>query len=205
MRRNRFLLLVFAGLCVLAVAGCAKHEIANVGSTGKNIICFGDSITFGYGANAGEDFPTQLGKLMHMPIINAGVSGDTSTEGLARLDQDVLEKNPRLVLIEFGGNDFIKNVPMEETIKNTEEMIDRIQARGSMVALVDISAGMFMGAYRGVFAKIAVKKKAIFIPSLLDKIITNPSMKSDFLHPNAAGYKEIARRIKSKIEVYLKK
>ena len=74
---------------------------------------------------------------------------------------------------------------MQETIKNTEEMIDKIQAKGAMVALVDISAGMFMRAYRGVFAKIAVKKNAIFIPSVLDKIITNPSMKSDFLHPNA--------------------
>ena len=195
--------MVFISLCVLALFGCAKREITNLGSKGKNIICFGDSITFGYGANMGEDFPTQLGKLMDAPVINAGVSGDTSTEALARLEKDVLEKDPRLVLIEFGGNDFIKNVPMEETIKNTEEMIDRIQARGAMVAVVDISAGMFMRAYRGVFAKVAVKKNAIFIPSLLDKIITNPSMKSDFLHPNATGYKEIARRINSKISVYL--
>lgn len=205
MKRNRILVLVFISLCVLALFGCAKREIVNVGSKGKNIICFGDSITFGYGANAGEDFPTQLRKLMNAPVINAGLSGDTSTEALARLDHDVLEKNPRLVLIEFGGNDFIKNVPMQETIKNTEEMIDKIQAKGAMVALVDISAGMFMRAYRGVFAKIAVKKNAIFIPSVLDKIITNPSMKSDFLHPNGSGYKEIARRIKSKIEVYLQK
>ena len=205
MKRNRILVLVFISLCVLALFGCAKREIVNVGSKGKNRICFGDSITFGYGANAGEDFPTQLRKLMNAPVINAGLSGDTSTEALARLDHDVLEKNPRLVLIEFGGNDFIKNVPMQETIKNTEEMIDKIQAKGAMVALVDISAGMFMRAYRGVFAKIAVKKNAIFIPSVLDKIITNPSMKSDFLHPNGSGYKEIARRIKSKIEVYLQK
>ena len=205
MKRNRVLFLTFIGLCILVIFGCAKREITNVGSKGKNIICFGDSITFGYGANAGEDFPTQLGKLMNTMVINAGISGDTSTEALARLDQDVLEKNPRLVLIEFGGNDFIKNVPMQETIKNTEEMIDKIQARGAMVAVVDISAGMFMRAYRGVFAKIAVKKNAIFIPSLLDKIITNPSMKSDFLHPNATGYKEIASRIKSKISVYLQK
>ena len=203
MRRNRVLLLAFISLCVLALVGCAKREIKNLGSKGKNIICFGDSITFGYGAIAGEDFPTQLGKLMNLPVINAGLSGDTSTEALARLDEEVLKKKPRLVLIEFGGNDFIKNVPMQDTIKNTEEMIDRIQARGSMVAVVDISSGLFMRAYRGAFARIAAKKDAIFIPSLLNKIITNPSMKSDFLHPNAAGYKEIARRIKNKIEVYL--
>ncbi|MGA2774935.1 MAG: GDSL-type esterase/lipase family protein [Candidatus Omnitrophota bacterium] len=205
MKRNRFLILVFVSLCVLGLIGCTKREIANTASRGKNIICFGDSITFGYGANTGEDFPTQLGKLIDMPVINAGVSGDTSTEGLERLDSDVLQKDPYLVLIEFGGNDFIKNVPEEVTTRNTEEMIDRIQAQGAMVALIDISAGMFMGRYRGLFARIAARKKAIFIPSILDKIITNPSMKSDFLHPNAAGYREIALRIQNKTALYLKK
>ena len=198
----KWLFIVFATF--VALTGCAKREIININSAGKNIICFGDSITFGYGANAGEDFPTQLGKLIDTPVINAGVSGDTSTEALARLDQAVLEKNPRLVLIEFAGNDFIKNVPKETTVKNITEMIDRIQARGAMAALVDISAGMFMRDYRAILANLAVKKKAIFISSILDKIITNPSMKSDFLHPNAAGYREIARRIKSAISVYLK-
>jgi lysophospholipase L1-like esterase len=205
MKRNNLLIFVFLCSCVIGLAGCAEREIANTDSRGKNIICFGDSITFGYGAGSGEDYPAQMGKLIDMPVINAGLSGDTSTEGLARLDSDVLQKDPYLVLIEFGGNDFIKNVPEEKTIKNTEEMVDKIQAKGAMVALVDISAGMFMRRYRGLFAKIAVKKKAIFIPSALNKIITNPSMKSDFLHPNASGYKEIAYRIKNRIEVYLKK
>ena len=199
------LIFIFLCSCVIGLTGCAEREIANTDSGGKNIICFGDSITFGYGAGTGEDYPTQMGKLIDMPVINAGLSGDTSTEGLVRLDSDVLQKDPYLVLIEFGGNDFIKNVPEEMTIKNTEEMIDKIQAKGAMVALVDISAGMFMGRYRGLFAKVAAKKKAIFIPSVLNKIITNPSMKSDFLHPNASGYTEIARRIKNGIGAYLKK
>jgi len=205
MRRNRALFLTLVSLCVLAFVGCGKREIKNLGSKGKNIICFGDSITFGYGAGAGEDFPAQLGKLTSIPVINAGISGDTSTEALVRLEDDVLKKDPCLVLIEFGGNDFIKNVPMQDTIKNTEEMVDKIQARGAMVAIVDISSGLFMRAYRGELAKIAAKKNAIFIPCVLDKIITNPSMKSDFLHPNAAGYKEISCRINNKISDYLKK
>ncbi|MFA5276193.1 MAG: GDSL-type esterase/lipase family protein [Candidatus Omnitrophota bacterium] len=204
MKRNRFLVFLFVSLCAIGLTGCLKREITNTASKGKNIICFGDSITFGYGANPGEDFPAQLCKLIGSLVINAGVSGDTSTEGLERLDSDVLQKDPYLVLIEFGGNDFIKNVPEDVTIKNTEEMIDRIQAKGAMVALVDISAGMFMGRYRTLFAQIAAKKKAIFIPSVLNKIITNPSMKSDFLHPNASGYKEAAKRIQKAISPYLK-
>ncbi|MCX5710912.1 MAG: GDSL-type esterase/lipase family protein [Candidatus Omnitrophica bacterium] len=205
MKRNKLLVFAFLGLCVFGLTGCAKREIKNINSKGTSIICFGDSITFGYGADPGEDFPTQLGKLLGREVINAGVSGDTSTEGMLRLDKEVLERNPLLVLIEFGGNDFIKKVPKETTIKNTREFIRRIQARGAMVAIVDISAGLFLRDYRLLFAKIAREEGCIFIPAVLTKLITNPSMKSDFLHPNAAGYQVVARRVQAAINPYLKK
>ncbi|MCX5709886.1 MAG: GDSL-type esterase/lipase family protein [Candidatus Omnitrophica bacterium] len=203
MKRNKLLILAFLGLCVFGLTGCAKREIKNINSKGTSIICFGDSITFGYGANPGEDFPTQLGKLLGREVINAGVSGDTSTEGMLRLDKEVLERDPLLVLIEFGGNDFIKKVSREATIKNTREFIRRIQARGAMVAIVDISAGLFLRDYRLLFAKIAREEGCIFIPAVLTKLITNPSMKSDFLHPNAAGYKIVAQRIAEAIRPFL--
>jgi lysophospholipase L1-like esterase len=82
-------------------------------------------------------------------------------------------------------------------------MAERIQARGAMVAIADISAGIFMREYRLAYKKIAREKSAIFIPSILSGIITNPSMKSDFLHPNAAGYKIIAEHIFRAIKPYL--
>jgi len=204
MKKNSLYGLIILFFCLAAFSGCQQREIANRASKGKNIICFGDSITFGYGANPGDDFPSQLAKLVSMPVLNEGISGDTSVEGLQRIQASVLDKDPYLVLIEFSGNDFIKNVPEAVTMKNIEKMIERIQAGGAMVAIVDISAGMFMQRYRALLAKIAERKKAIFIPSLLDKIITNPSMKSDFLHPNAAGYKEVAGRIRAKIAPFLK-
>jgi len=189
---------------ILTLVGCGKVEIKNFGAKGKNIICFGDSITFGYGAGPGEDYPTNLAKLTSIPVINAGVSGDTTIEALKRLDADVLSKKPRLVIVEFCGNDFLKKVPLADTVKNLNQIIDRIQDKGIMVALVDISAGMFFQEYRAEFKKLARKKMAIFIPSVLNKIITNPAMKSDFLHPNAAGYQVVASRIYQKIEPYLK-
>ena len=185
-------------------AGCAKEEIRNLDAKGESIICFGDSITFGYGANPGEDYPTALGKLVKLPVINAGVDGDTSFDALKRLDQDVLSKNPRLVIVEFCGNDFLKKIPKETTIKNLSEVIDRIQAKGIMVALVDISAGLFFREYRTAFKKLAEEKQAIFIPVVLYKIITNPSMKSDFFHPNARGYKVVASRVYNAIARYIK-
>jgi acyl-CoA thioesterase I len=202
MKKVKLKLLVAAGLVILC--GCSKPQILNQKSQGENVICFGDSITFGYGANPGEDYPTTLAKLVRTPVINAGVDGDTTFEALERLENDVLTKNPRLVIVEFCGNDFLKNVPKEDTVKNLTLIIDRIQKSGAMVALVDISSGFFLQGYRQAFKKLAKQKKAIFIPGLLDKIITSPAMKSDFFHPNARGYQIIAKRIYQGISGYVK-
>ncbi len=187
----------------IILSGCAKQEIKNRDAKGKNIICFGDSVTFGYGVAPGEDYPTALSKLTPIPVINAGIDGDTTFLALERLQNDVLAKGPRLVIVEFCGNDFIKKIPREDTLNNLSKIIDRIQEKGAMVALVDISAGLFFREYRSAFKKLATEKGAIFIPVVLSKIITNPAMKSDFLHPNARGYKIIASRIYNVIKRYI--
>ncbi len=200
----RILTSVFCLLFSVLSAGCVKSEIKNIDSKGENIICFCDSITFGYGANPGEDYPTALGKTVKLPVINAGMDGDTTFTALERLENDVLVKSPRLVIVEFCGNDFLKKIPREDTVNNLAKIISRIQDTGAMVALVDISAGMFFKEYRQAFKKLAHKKKAIFIPAVLSRIITNPSMKSDFLHPNVRGYKIVANRIHQAIAAYIK-
>lgn len=203
--KRAFYVFLFFALCFTALVffNRAKKEIRNIGSKGENIICFGDSLTFGYGASPGEDYPAVLEKLVKLPVINAGKDGDTTFTALERLDNDVLAKNPRLVIVEFCGNDFLKKIPKEDTIKNLDKIISRIQEKGSMAALVDISAGMFFQEYRQAFKKLADKKKAVFIPVVLSRIITNPSMKSDFFHPNFRGYKIIAKRVHRVISRYI--
>jgi len=188
---------------ILVLAGCAKPEIRNANNTGSNIICFGDSITFGYGANPGEDYPSELRPMVKLPVINAGEDGDTTFLALERLDNDVLAKDPRLVIVEFCGNDFLKKIPREDTVKNLSRIIDRIQEKGAMVALVDISSGIFFKEYRRDFKRLAREKKAIFVPSVLSRIITNPEMKSDFFHPNEKGYKVVAGRVYKAIAPYI--
>jgi lysophospholipase L1-like esterase len=173
-------------------------------SKGKNIICFGDSITFGYGVAPGEDYPSVLDKMtIDIPVINAGIDGDTSAEALKRIESDVFDRDPLLVIIEFSGNDFLRQIPKETTVHNIKEMVRRAQARKAMVAIVDISAGLFLRDYRVAFNSLAKEEGAIFVPSVLSGIITNPSMKSDFIHPNADGYKIIAQRVYRAIMPYL--
>lgn len=208
MRVNKILtfivVILISGTVFLLPVIYAKREIKNMDSKGKNIICFGDSITFGYGVNTGEDYPTALAKLTTKPVINVGVDGDTSFDGLKRIKADVLEKDPYLVLIEFSGNDFIKKVPIDSTIANVKKMVLQAQERGAMVAIVDVSAELFLFEYRLKFFKLAWETGAIFVPAVLSKIITNPSMKSDFMHPNAAGYILVAQRVYNSISPYLK-
>lgn len=203
MKKNSFQYFLTLFFLVFCLIGCFERKVTNINAKGKNIICFGDSVTFGYGAGPGEDYPTALAKMVSIPVINSGIDGDTSSEALRRLDADILAREPLLVIIEFCGNDFLRKVPIEETVKNIKEMVERIRASGAMVAIADVSSGMFLKEYNEAFSKLAKAEGAIFIPCILRGIITNPSMKSDFLHPNAAGYKMIAYRVHRVILPYL--
>ena len=206
MLKNKINIILLIGLLcysVIELSGCAKREVRNIDSRGKNIICFGDSITFGYGAEPGGDYPSALTKMTSIPVINAGIDGDTSTEAIKRIKSDVLDRNPLLVIVEFGGNDFLRKIPQEVTLNNVREIIDKIQAQGAMVAVVDISTGMILKEYHSAFYNLAGEKGAIFIPPILSGIITNPRLKSDFIHPNADGYNVIAQRIYRVITPYL--
>lgn len=192
------------GCSVIVLLSCAKKEIKNTNSKGKNIVCFGDSITFGYGVKPGEDYPTALSKLVNMPVLNMGIDGDTTSEAIKRIDGDVLDRDPYLVIIEFCGNDFLRKIPKEVTVNNIREMVEQAQSKGAMVAIVDVSAGMFLQEYRAAFSKLAKDTNSIFVSGILSGIITNPSMKSDFMHPNAQGYKLVAQKIHLAIKPYLK-
>jgi acyl-CoA thioesterase-1 len=200
--KNKILVLFLISSFVFL--SCAKEEIRNINSTGKNIICFGNSITAGYGLNKEEAYPYLLEKMLNFPVINAGLDGDTTAEALKRLSSDVLEKEPYLVIIELGGNDFLNRVPLGVTLNNMEKIIQQIQDKGAMVALCDISIGPIMADYHQGYKNLSKKYKTIFIPHLLSGILTQPELKTDYIHPNAQGQKLIFQRIYQAIRNYLK-
>ncbi|MCX7662093.1 MAG: GDSL-type esterase/lipase family protein [Candidatus Omnitrophica bacterium] len=206
MKKSRLLfIIVLLGCWVMALISCAKQEVRNIDSQGKNIICFGDSITAGYGVGENESYPYLLQQVLNMPVINAGLDGDTTSEALKRLNTDVLEKEPYLVIIELGGNDFLRRMPLEQTIKNIEEMIIKIQDCGAIVALADISVGMIMDDYYREYKRLSNKYKTIFIPHLLAGILTSPQLKTDFIHPNSEGHRIIFERIYRRILPFIKR
>lgn len=189
-------------VCVLSPACGGDHisSIRNLEAAGDAIICFGDSLTEGVGAGSGEDYPSVLSRWIGAPVINAGHRGDTTAQALVRLQPDVLEKHPRIVIILLGGNDFLRQLPLSETRKNLEEIVRRIQTSGSMVVIAGLKLGLFTDDYGPLFAETAERAGALLVPQVMKGILTDANLKSDAIHPNAAGYQLMAERIAEKLK-----
>jgi lysophospholipase L1-like esterase len=199
-RKSRLYLFI---LIALILSCSPSPKVKNIDSQGKNIICFGDSITYGKGATPGNDYPSLLAKKLNIPVINAGVNGDTTRGALKRLKRDVLDKDPLLVIIELGANDYLKGISIEETLSNLEKMIKEIQAKGAMVAITEIHSGFFLRRLAIGVKKLAKRYKALYIPNILEGILGNKDLCSDPFHPNDKGYELIAERVYEKIKPIL--
>ncbi len=184
--------------------GCSS-PLANRNSQGQNIICFGDSVTDGYGISRSETFPAILEESLGVPVINAGHSGDTTRDALQRLERDVLSKDPRLVIVEFGANDYFQHLPQEETFKNMRRIIKSIQAKGAMVAIAAIRVGLLGDPYEKKMKKLAKETRSLYIPNIMAGILANPELKVDQIHPNAKGHRIIAKKIEKFIRPLLSK
>ncbi len=171
---------------------------------GTSIVCFGDSLTQGVGASPGHDYPSLLSKALGTSVINAGVDGDETADALKRLDTDVLAKDPRLVIVELGANDFLDNVPLNRAFANLDTIVQRIEAQGAVVVLVGPAPSPLSNALQKDYDRIIQKHPIAYIPNILDGIFTNRRFKSgDHLHPNDQGYALIAERIRRVIEPLL--
>jgi lysophospholipase L1-like esterase len=201
--RNNARLALIAGSLVAVLAGLwlmlRTPPVKNRDSRGTSVITFGDSLTAGYGARHGEDYPSRLAALLGRDVLNAGVSGDTTEMALARIDADVLAHDPRLVIVGLGGNDFLQNVPLDATESNLRAIVRKIHDRGSMVVLLGFRFPSLQKNYEAMYERIADDEECLLIPDLLDGILADPSLKSDEIHPNGSGYALMAERIAPKV------
>ena len=170
---------------------------AKEGAGSEIIICFGDSLTSGTGATTGMDYPSQLAGIIGKPVINRGISGDTTSRARRRLDRDVLSAKPDVVLITLGGNDLKNGVTKNVAFANLEYIVKTIQDSGAKVIVGGLK---FPGRDRGYgkgYEDLARQTGAILIPNIFDGVVDNPSLMSDPIHPNNAGYRIIAQRFSS--------
>ena len=186
---------VAVALLVYTLWPSPVSRMTNLDSSGSAIIAFGDSLTAGYGATRGEDYPSRLSAMIETPIINAGVSGDTTESALARLDEDVLQHDPRIVLVGLGGNDFLRGVPIASTEANLRSIVRQIHDAGAMVVLLGFRFPSLSVSYEKMYERIAEEERCLLVPDLLDGILRDPALRSDEIHPNGRGYRIMADRV----------
>ena len=177
--------------------------ITNAEPAGENIICFGDSLTYGTGAPDGLDYPSQLAVLINRPVINAGVAGDTTAQALARLEADVLSQSPRLVLLTLGGNDLKNRVPRKTAFDNLRRIVVAIQNAGALVAIGGIDIPFYGRGFDEAYRQLAQETGSVLIPNVFDGIMGDRSLMSDPIHPNADGYAVMAGHFYDAIKPYL--
>jgi acyl-CoA thioesterase-1 len=177
------------------------------------LVVLGDSLTAGYGLNEGDAFPAKLERALKesgvdVKVVNAGVSGDTAKQGLARLDWAV-EPDADAVIVELGANDALRGIDPNETRASLEKIIGRLKSRKIPVMIAGMLAPPNLGAaYKEVFDRIypalAGEHGLRLYPFFLDGVATEPDFNlDDGMHPNARGVDEIVRRMAPKVAEFL--
>ncbi|MCP5410695.1 MAG: arylesterase [Alphaproteobacteria bacterium] len=196
-RAVRFLLSI---LLLVFMAGVGQAVAAPL-----KILALGSSLTQGYGLPPGTEFPVQLQAALKKSgidatVINAGVSGDTSAGGLARLDWSLAD-HPDAVILELGSNDMLRGIAPAETEKNLSAILEKLKAAHIRVLLTGMKAQQNLGkeyytAFDAIYPRLAKKYGVLFYPFFLDGVAMNPKLnQDDGMHPNPAGVKVIVARM----------
>jgi len=194
-KSGNVILMICAIIALTLMAGCAKTP--QLPAVGKDdvILALGDSITFGTGAAPEESYPVVLEKIIGRRVVNAGIPGEVTAEGLARLPDVLDREKPLIVLICLGGNDFLRRMSKKEAADHIREMVLLCRRKGAAVVLIAVPAlGLSVSPeplYREISGEMAVPLEE----KTISAILADRSLKSDIIHPNAAGYRRLAEAV----------
>lgn len=199
----RSLAVATAVLALLTLAACGGPREAAL-AAGTPVLVIGDSITAGFGVGEAAAWPAQLAQLTGWRVVAAGVSGDGTAGGRERLPPLLDAHQPALVIIELGGNDLLRGVALAEIKGNLEAMIAEARARGARVALIAAPQPSAIGlltslAPAALFGEVARRAKVPLVEKALPSVLSERDLKLDALHPNAAGHRILAERVKDEL------
>jgi acyl-CoA thioesterase-1 len=188
---------------------------ASDGDTRPTLVCFGDSLTAGYGADPGAAYPDDLQKLLdakgfHYRVVNSGVSGNTTKDGVERLPR-VVAHHPQIVVVEFGGNDGLRGLPIEQTEANLSEIIATLQKSGATVALAGITLPPdygkdYIARFDAMYTRLARQYHVRLLPFLLQNVYGVPGdMQEDATHATNKGNQQVALNVEGLVQPLLRK
>ena len=167
----------------------------------NSILAFGDSLTYGYNAKPTESYPSVLSTMTGLNVINAGISGDTSKDGLRRLEKYLEDPSIKLMILCFGGNDMMQKISVTLLKNNLKTMIQMAKAKSIDVLLISIpNLTLFGLSPLSLYEDISNEENVPLLSGLLADILSTPSLKSDQIHPNALGYRKMAEKIYEKLK-----
>jgi len=177
------------------------------------VVAFGNSLTAGFGADPGKSYPDFLQQELdrrryRYRVVNAGISGETTTDALARIST-VIALKPAVVIVEFGGNDGLRGLPVSTTSSNLDQIVVELQQSGARILLAGMTLPPNYGPdyireFQRIYSSLATKHKVALIPFLLAGVAgTNRYMQQDGLHPTAEGNRLVAATVMRYLEPLL--
>jgi len=226
----RHLLLSFAMMAVLLAcstgsrpdtggaarsASAVAHKAEPVHDPRPVILAFGDSLTAGHGIELVHSYPSQLQKELDRlgykyRVVNAGVSGDTTSGGLSRIDA-ALDVRPQIVILELGANDGLRGIPVAEAKHNLEVMVEKSKKAGATVLLAGMTLPLNYGPdyihdFERMYVDLAKAQNVILIPFFLEGVAGRPDFNlEDGIHPTGKGYTVVTQNILRYLEPHLSK
>lgn len=181
-----------AGTVIMACSsGARPPSLAN----DAVILAFGDSLTFGTGATPAESYPAVLERLVGRRVVNSGVPGEVTGEGLSRLPEVLEKEKPALLILCHGGNDMLRRLDKQQTAGNLRAMIRLAQERGVSVVIISVPSPGLALSPPTFYRETAAEMKIPFDEKTLAMVLSDSSLKSDYIHPNAAGYRRLAESV----------
>ena len=191
--------MLMATALLLLIAGCSKsvQPLSKLAKTDV-VLAFGDSLTYGTGVTSELSYPSILANRIGRIVINEGMPGELSADGLLRLPELLNEHKPALVILCHGGNDFLHKQPIEQLEQNLKQMIQLIKDTGAEVLLVGVpQPKLLMLSDAEVYAIVAKEMNLPYVENVLSDILSESTLKSDAVHPNAQGYQQLANAVEA--------
>ena len=185
-------------LLLLLLGGCGEELRLTPVAPGQTVLAFGDSVTHGTGAGPGEDWPSLLAPATGWNVVNAGVPGDTAMAGKSRLPSLLASHRPVLVLIEMGGNDFLRRRPQSVVKEDIRGLVRMSRQAGAQVVLVAVPEPSLLGVIAGqpgdapIYRELGEEEQVPVIEEVFADVLSDPELRADTIHPNAAGYRQMA-------------
>lgn len=190
--------LLLAGCLLLAACGDRAPRLPPL-SPGDTVLAFGDSLTHGTGAGRDMSYPAQLAGMTGLRVVNAGVPGERTAGGLARLPGLLARERPALVILCLGGNDLLRKVNPAVIKTNLRQMVSMARNAGAQVVLLGVPAptpGLFGLSAAPIYRELAEELALPLEEKAIPEILADRTLKSDPIHPNAKGYRQLAEAIR---------